>query len=788
MGNRSVRTQGDNLATYGASYDPYYGYEGMENYGSIYQPTAGEYPFGYGITDELLMTTLGSPLGGPCVLGPQGLGAYGYMYSASFNPMLEPGLSRSKVRLIYIPNYAVAEFQNLFQQGSASFANPFVGGYGGFGIPQMMPQIPMLQGSMFQMGSNCWSMSFQLPSMGPQFSFGIPCPPPMIQPVMSQMPMSYPMVMPQMLSIATPSMPYSSQAVPMVPQQIAYPPQFPIIPQQQICPQSIPGNFGGVPSYGGFGQGLPLGGSFNNYAAFSSIGGNILSNFSGIDQPGFGQSAFAAYGGFGQLPYGGFSQPGFGQSALAAYGGFGQLPYGGFSQPGFGQSALAAYGGSDKEEQVYLVKLNLLTICFLHSIFIYDPRTDCYHEQDTIDPLFAGKDWIKTLNKKFHIEMKQIRNDLIDIFQADDIIIKLFYLILLFSNQMPSNQSTQCLLTPNVDKLSIFKAQNVFVDLVYRYCLHRYDSNQAPILFSRYVNKLMKIVQKAEKRAKIEENRRLKQINDNDQESHQFEKRESKTDDDLSLDISPLLNQSILNDFDWFSIKFIQDCFTEAVRLNQIAGISFYPSTQPIESTIELFRVPLYISSMRLITYIKQVNEFQQLDKEEQVYLVKLNLLTICFLHSIFIYDPRTDCYHEQDTIDPLFSGKDWIKTLNKKFHIEMRQMRNDLIDIFQADDIIIKLFYLILLFSNQMSSNQSTQCLLTPNVDKLSILKAQNVFVDLVYRYCLHRYGSHQAPILFSQYVNKLMKIVQLVEEVKCTINNYIDIRELSPLMQSLI
>ncbi|CAF1157792.1 unnamed protein product [Rotaria sordida] len=346
MGNRSVRTQGDNLATYGASYDPYYGYEGMENYGSIYQPTAGEYPFGYGITDELLMTTLGSPLGGPCVLGPQGLGAYGYMYSASFNPMLEPGLSRSKVRLIYIPNYAVAEFQNLFQQGSASFANPFVGGYGGFGIPQMMPQIPMLQGSMFQMGSNCWSMSFQLPSMGPQFSFGIPCPPPMIQPVMSQMPMSYPMVMPQMLSIATPSMPYSSQAVPMVPQQIAYPPQFPIIPQQQICPQSIPGNFGGVPSYGGFGQGLPLGGSFNNYAAFSSIGGNILSNFSGIDQPGFGQSAFAAYGGFGQLPYGGFSQPGFGQSALAAYGGFGQLPYGGFSQPGFGQSALAAYGGS----------------------------------------------------------------------------------------------------------------------------------------------------------------------------------------------------------------------------------------------------------------------------------------------------------------------------------------------------------------------------------------------------------------------------------------------------------
>ncbi|CAF2418904.1 unnamed protein product [Rotaria sp. Silwood2] len=279
--------------------------------------------------------------------------------------------------------------------------------------------------------------------------------------------------------------------------------------------------------------------------------------------------------------------------------------------------------------------------------------------------------------------------------------------------------------------------------------------------------------EKAEKRAKIEENRLLKQINDNEQELRQLTKRDSKTDDDLSLDLSPLLNQSILNDFDWFTIQFVQDCFIESVQLNQIAGISCYPSTQPIESTIELFRVPLYITSMH---------------KDDQVYLVKLNLLTVCFLHSAFIYDPRTDCYHEQDTIDPLFSGKDWIKTLNKQFHNEMKQIRNDLIDIFQSDDIIIKLFYLILIFSNQISLNQATQCLLTPNINTLSMFKAQNIFADLVYRYCLHQYGSNQAPTLFLRYIHKLMKVQQLVDAVKYTINDYIDIAELSPLMQSLL
>ncbi len=176
--------------------------------------------------------------------------------------------------------------------------------------------------------------------------------------------------------------------------------------------------------------------------------------------------------------------------------------------------------------------------------------------------------------------------------------------------------------------------------------------------------------------------------------------------------MSSLLNQSYLTDIDRPNIQSIQNYFTQAVRLNQTAGISSYPSIQSIESTTELFRVPLYISSMRLITFIKQISEFHLLDKQEQIHLVKLNLLIICFFHSIFIYDPRTDCYHEQDTTDPLFSGKDWIQTLNQKFHSEMKQLRNELLDIFQMDNVIIKLFYVILLFSQQLSLNQSSKCL----------------------------------------------------------------------------
>ncbi|CAF4402166.1 unnamed protein product, partial [Adineta steineri] len=149
-----------------------------------------------------------------------------------------------------------------------------------------------------------------------------------------------------------------------------------------------------------------------------------------------------------------------------------------------------------------------------------------------------------------------------------------------------------------------------------------------------------------EKRAKIEENRRLKQIQDNQQSIRNHVK--SKIDDHLSLDVSSLSNnQSYLNEFDWLRIRLIQEYFTEAVKLNEITGVSSNLSTQSITTTLELFHMPIHITSMRLISYIKQLNEFQQLKQEDQVYLIKLNLLPLCFFHLIFIYDPRTDLYYE---------------------------------------------------------------------------------------------------------------------------------------------
>ena len=242
-----------------------------------------------------------------------------------------------------------------------------------------------------------------------------------------------------------------------------------------------------------------------------------------------------------------------------------------------------------------------------------------------------------------------------------------------------------------------------------------------------------------------------------------------------------------LTDEHWSHLQSIQTNYTEAVRLNQITGISLYPFIQPIESTSDLFRIPLYISSMRLITFFKQTKEFHELDLSTQLYLIKLNLITICFYHSLYIYDSQTDSYHEHDTNDPIFSGSDWTNTLNKQFHSQMNLIRMKIIDDLQSDQHIMKLIMFIVLFSRSVCRFQFNERTCIDN-NQADIFKRQNIYTELLYRYCLQQYDLSKAPVIFMKYIFNIMKIQQLVDELKYNIQEYIGITELSPLIQSLI
>ena len=219
------------------------------------------------------------------------------------------------------------------------------------------------------------------------------------------------------------------------------------------------------------------------------------------------------------------------------------------------------------------------------------------------------------------------------------------------------------------------------------------------------------------------------------------------------------------------------------MKLNQTTGILKYPAIHSISSTLDLFRIPIFLSSMRLITYFKQIPEFQQLTMDEQIYLVKSNTLLIAFLHSMFIYNAENVIYHEPNTDDPLFLEKDWTKTITNEFHQEMKQIRSNLKEILQLDTQTMSIIFLINLFCLGFTSKYPPG-----NLTSFHILHAQNVYNELFWKYCLHHYDLSKSLRLYLQFTTSIMKLQTLISNLRARIHDYLDVTKLSPLMQCLL
>lgn len=244
-----------------------------------------------------------------------------------------------------------------------------------------------------------------------------------------------------------------------------------------------------------------------------------------------------------------------------------------------------------------------------------------------------------------------------------------------------------------------------------------------------------------------------------------------------------------MTESDWTRIQHIQSAYEQATRVNKVMGVPLYPATQHIHSTLELIRIPTYLSSIRLITFMKAIPEFGALDPDDRVTLVKYNLLAVVFIHAAIIYDPILDTYHEYNTEDPIFEGKDWIEILGENFYHELRAVLTKLIKIFQYDRVIAKTFLLLIALTKGFCAYD---ILHEPSLKHhVTVLNTYNVYLESLYKYCLHHYGWRKTVILFSDCLTQLFSVQRLAVHLKDFVHYHVDASQLSqvsPVMQSVL
>ena len=202
-----------------------------------------------------------------------------------------------------------------------------------------------------------------------------------------------------------------------------------------------------------------------------------------------------------------------------------------------------------------------------------------------------------------------------------------------------------------------------------------------------------------------------------------------------------------------------------------------------------MINFPTNIQVTRLIAYFKLLPEFSSLNERDKLILTKYNTFTLAILRSALNYNILTDTYHEPDTDDCVFTGRDLIQCFSFHQYEKSTKCVRNLVEASMNDRLLLQIFLIILLLSKGSAICTVIEEMEPIAQDILSINRAQNVYIDLLWKYCVNKFG-------LSKTITIWLKLTILSMEAHLqssnTRQNYVKvdtvIDELSPLMKAVM
>ena len=194
------------------------------------------------------------------------------------------------------------------------------------------------------------------------------------------------------------------------------------------------------------------------------------------------------------------------------------------------------------------------------------------------------------------------------------------------------------------------------------------------------------------------------------------------------------------------------------------------------------------VPAMRLLSFFKQIPEFNQLNVDDKVTLIKYNLNTIMGINCALSYNIETKQIIESDFDVP--SNTQFFQVLHGYgICMQASKIFTSFLHIATYDRKIIELTLIILIFSKgfSMTSDQNEPIL----NDKMSTYRAQNYYTELLWKYMEITHGYKKAIDLFSKLIVHVISWQTIHEEMR---NNTLrtlspeDISELLPIMKSIL
>ncbi|CAF4356197.1 unnamed protein product [Rotaria sp. Silwood2] len=323
-------------------------------------------------------------------------------------------------------------------------------------------------------------------------------------------------------------------------------------------------------------------------------------------------------------------------------------------------------------------------------------------------------------------------------------------------------------------------------------------------------DRLLTVEQKAAKRRKIEENRTLTlKTNENSQNlTSEINQEKSPLLSSPIIDHSPIsqgTNLLLLNDYtdllpkttlhesrsllsaeELQRVETIQFSFEQRIELAARDGLPWNPSIYT--STLLQHLNARSVSAMRLLSFFKQIPEFNELNVQDRITLVKYNLMPLIILNCTLGYNTESQKIIEADSDAP------WDSTILMKVHghdiyMKIRKIFESFVRIAQYDQRIIQLALIILILTKGFSTSDGlTEPILN---DGIAVYRAQNYYTELLWKYLETMHGYGKTVHIFNELVIHFISWQMLqgyLHRNLCNVLTPTEMNELLPIMKSLL
>ncbi|CAF1370680.1 unnamed protein product [Rotaria sordida] len=244
--------------------------------------------------------------------------------------------------------------------------------------------------------------------------------------------------------------------------------------------------------------------------------------------------------------------------------------------------------------------------------------------------------------------------------------------------------------------------------------------------------------------------------------------------------------RTLLTNEDLRRVETIQNSYKRRIELAAREGLPWDPSVYAttLLQHINSRSVPI----MRLLTFFKQIPEFNQLNVDDKVTLIKYNLLPLNILNSTLSYKTETDEVMETDSDVP------WNSSVIQKFHgneiyLRIKKIFNSFVRIAQYDQRIIQLALIILILTKGFSTDSDfDEPILN---DGMAVYRAQNYYTELLWKYMETTHGFEKSTYIFIELVVHFISWQTLEKQLRLNLRKVLsptDMNELLPIMRSLL